>query len=94
MKFHIRTGSFWAGLTPAAAESIDQILTLIGRTVSGDGAHWDSIVGYAQAARPSADVAKDPMRHQVEVRPPRATIAGVEAIERTFRDIPQRDSDA
>ena len=55
LKHQIRIGTFWDNLPPAAKESLDQIVTLIGRTVSGDGAHWDSIVGYAQAARPTTD---------------------------------------
>ncbi len=53
MKHQIRTGGFWDDLTAVAKESLDQMVTLIGRTAAGDGAHWDSIVGYAQAAKPS-----------------------------------------
>jgi len=53
MKHQVRSGAFWDDLTAAAKESLDQIVTLIGRTVAGDGAHWDSIVGYAQAAKPA-----------------------------------------
>ena len=89
MKERMRSGAFWTDLTPAARESLDQIVTLIGRTVSGDGAHWDSIVGYAQAARPTTNEL-NPLRPQIEGRP-RAAIAGVEAIERSIRDIPTRN---
>ena len=92
IKYQLRTGKFWDELTPAAKETFDQIATAIARSVSGDGAHWDGIIAFAQAAKPgTADAAKDPMRHQVEVRPPRATVAGVEAIERSFREIPERN---
>ena len=55
MKHQIRIGTFWDDLPPAAKESLDQIVTLIGRTVSGDGAHWESIRGYAEAAKPGTD---------------------------------------
>ena len=85
LKFQIRSGEHWDDLNPAAKESLDQIATSIARTVSGDGAHWDGIIGFAQAAKPSADeptIAKDPMRSQVE---------GMRAIERSFRDIPTRN---
>ncbi len=50
----IRAAKAWDELTPAAKESLDQIATAIARTVSGDGVHWDGIVGFAQAARPTS----------------------------------------
>lgn len=55
LKHQIRSGSAWGDLTPAAKESLDQIATSIARTVSGDGAHWDGIIGFAQAARPTTE---------------------------------------
>ena len=83
IKFQIRTGGFWDELSGAAKESIDQIATAMARTVCGDGVHWDGIIGFAQAAKPgTADVAKDPMRSQVE---------GMRAIERVVREIPARN---
>ena len=56
MKHQVRTGPGWDDLSPAAKESIDQILSSIARTVtSGQGAHWDGIMAYADAAKPSTD---------------------------------------
>ena len=85
LKHQIRSGKFWDELTGAGKEALDQIATAIARTVAGDGAHWDSIIGFAQAAKPGADeptIAKDPMRSQVE---------GMRAIERAVREIPARN---
>ena len=83
LKFQIRSGNSWDDLNGAAKEALDQIATSIARTVSGDGVHWDGIIGFAQAAKPgTADVAKDPMRSQVE---------GMRAIERAVREIPARN---
>jgi hypothetical protein len=57
MKFQIRSGLGWNDLSPASKEALDQIATSIARTVSGDGVHWDGIIGFAQAAKPgTADV--------------------------------------
>jgi hypothetical protein len=58
MKFQIRSGLGWDDLSPAGKEALDQIATSIARTVSGDGVHWDGIIGFAQvASRPGpADV--------------------------------------
>jgi hypothetical protein len=78
MKYQIRTGSVWDTLTPAEKESLDQIATAIARMVVGDGAHWDAIIGYAHAAKPASEPA------------PRARLSGVEAIERSIREIPHR----
>ena len=78
LKFQIRSGNFWDDLPPASKESLDQIATSIARIVVGDGAHWDAIIGFAQAAKPE----KDPMRSQVE---------GMRAIERAVREIPARN---
>jgi hypothetical protein len=53
MKHQARTGAGWDDLSAAAKESIDQILSSIARTVStGQGAHWDGIMAYAEAAKP------------------------------------------
>jgi hypothetical protein len=54
MKFQIRSGLSWDDLSPAGKEALDQIATSIARTVSGDGVHWDGIIGFAQAAKPGA----------------------------------------
>lgn len=51
IKYQLRTGKFWDELTPAAKETFDQIATACARTVSGDGAHWDGIIGFAHAAK-------------------------------------------
>jgi hypothetical protein len=111
MKYQIRAGTFWDDLTPAAKESLDQIATCIARTVVGDGAHWDAIIGFAQAAKPTT-AEPNPLRPQVEStlpggihretilaqRPPVAIYpptpaqrAGLEAIERSMREIPHRE---
>lgn len=79
LKHQIRSGKNWDDLTFVAKEALDQIATSIARTVSGDGAHWDGIVGFAQAARPAT---VEPVRSQVE---------GLRAIERSFREIPARN---
>ena len=52
IKYQLRTGKFWDELTPAAKETFDQIATACARSVSGDGAHWDGIIGFAHAAKP------------------------------------------
>jgi hypothetical protein len=53
MKYQVRTGMGWDELSPAAKESVDQILSSIARTVSsGQGSHWDGIMAYADAAKP------------------------------------------
>ena len=85
LKHQIRSGGFWEDLRAVDKESLDQIATSIARIVVGDGAHWDAIIGFAQAAKPGADeptIAKDPMRSQVE---------GMRAIERAVREIPERN---
>jgi hypothetical protein len=57
LKHQIRSGDSWNELSPASKEALDQIATSIARTVSGDGIHWDGIIGFAQAAKPgTADV--------------------------------------
>ena len=78
LKFQIRSGNFWDDLPPASKESLDQIATSIARIVVGDGAHWDAIIGFAQAAKPD-----EPARSE-----------GLRAIERSFRDIPARNDSA
>jgi hypothetical protein len=110
MKYQVRTGAGWDELSSAAKESIDQILSSIARTVSsGQGAHWDGIIAYAHAAKPSTeDPVSVPARkpgHLFDPQPStipggvhRETIIarqhGVEAIERSMREIPRRDDDA
>jgi hypothetical protein len=59
IKFQIRAGTFWDDLPGASKESLDQIATSIARIVSGDGAHWDAIIGYAHAAKQGADPAAE-----------------------------------
>jgi hypothetical protein len=78
LKHQIRSGTHWADLSPAGKEALDQIATSIGRTVSGDGVHWDAIVGFAQAARPA-----DPPTIDIE--------RGIRSL---VRDIPSRDDHA
>ena len=78
IKATLRGGEFWDGMGGPAKESLDQIATAIARMVAGDGTHWDAIIAYAQAAKPPDDK-------------PRAAAAGVEAIERSLREIPNRD---
>ena len=78
IKREIRIGGFWEAMPSYAKESLDQIATAMARTVAGDGVHWDGIIGFAQAAKPPDDK-------------PRAAAAGVEAIERSLREIPNRD---
>ncbi len=63
MKYQIRTGGFWDELPGSAKESLDQIATAIARIVAGDGEHWDAIIGYAHAAKPTID---DPGRQAIE----------------------------
>jgi hypothetical protein len=54
MKAQARMGSCWEGLPASTRESLDQIMTAIGRTVSGSGHHhWDGIIEFAQAAKPA-----------------------------------------
>jgi hypothetical protein len=77
MKHQIRSGAHWADLTPAAKESLDQIATSIARTVSGDGLHWDGIIGFAQAARLGTD---DPNA----VPPPLDIERGIRSLVREF----------
>lgn len=78
MKHQIRTGSVWNELAPADKEALDQIATSIGRIVSGDGAHWDAIIGFAQAAKPD-----DP-----------APVALEREIRKLVREIPNRNDHA
>jgi hypothetical protein len=80
LKYQIRSGTYWDELSPAAKESLDQIATSIARTVSGDGAHWDGIVGYAQAARPT-------------IAEPAPTRGLEREIHKLVREIPHRDND-
>ncbi len=80
IKYQIRIGGFWESLPGYAKESLDQIATAMARTVAGDGVHWDGISALAQAAKPTTNATA-----------PRAAAAGVEAIERSLRDIPNRD---
>ena len=93
IKFQIRTGGFWDELGGAAKESLDQIATTMARTVCGDGMHWDGIIGFAQAAKPSST---EPAQYKVPIAvypPTAAQRAGMEAIERSMREIPQREGD-
>lgn len=84
LKYQIRSGTYWDELSPAAKESLDQIATAMARMVAGDGVHWDGIVGYAQAARPTT----------AEPAPAPHT-AGIEReIHKLVREIPHRNSDA
>jgi hypothetical protein len=101
MKFQVRTGAGWDDLSPTARESIDQILSSIARTVSsGQGVHWDGIMAYADAAKPgTADPVPVPMAsvlaRTTAIYPPTpARSAGMEAIERSMRELPHRDADA
>jgi hypothetical protein len=99
MKHQIRSGSFWDSRTPAEKESIDQIATAIARMVVGDGAHWDSIINYAQAATliEPPGLKKDrsfDYPYTTPVVAQRANRVGLEAIERSIREIPTRDGNA
>ena len=86
IKYQIRTGGFWDGLTGSSKESLDQIATAIARMVAGDGVHWDAIIGYAHAAKPGTEKAEP------EPDIPRAArLSGMEAIERSMRSIPARN---
>ena len=77
IKYQIRTGGFWDGLTGSSKESLDQIATAIARMVAGDGVHWDAIIGYAHAAKPGTEKAEP------EADIPRgARLSGMEAFER------------
>ena len=92
IKYQIRTGGFWDGLTGSSKESLDQIATAIARTVSGDGVHWDAIIGFAHAAKPGTEKAEPDIAGTFPYpATPRATAAGVEAIERSMRSIPARN---
>jgi hypothetical protein len=56
MKYQARAGAGWENLPGAAQEAIDQILSSLARTVSsGQGAHWDGIMAYADSAKPGTD---------------------------------------
>ena len=56
MKHQARAGAGWDRLPGAAQEAIDQILSSLARTVSsGQGAHWDGIMAYADSAKPGTD---------------------------------------
>jgi hypothetical protein len=79
LKYQIRTGKFWDDLSPAGKEALDQIATSIGRTVSGDGVHWDAIIGFAQVAKP-AEAAAPTVNIEHDIR-------------RMVREIPQRTGD-
>ena len=88
MKYQAREGAGWGNLPAAAQEAIDQILSSIARTVSsGQGVHWDGIMAYADSARPGTD---DPDAVPIGT----AQRVGLEAIERSMREIPSRDRDA
>jgi hypothetical protein len=58
LKHQIRSGQAWDELPAASKEALDQIATSIARTVSGDGIHWDGIIGFAQAAKPTSPTAE------------------------------------
>jgi len=105
MKHQARAGAGWDELSAAARESIDQILSSIARTVSsGQGAHWDGIIAYAHAAKPTPeDPVSVPAREPGHLFGPQPTImtpSGVNretilaAVERSMREIPRRDDDA
>jgi acyl-CoA-binding protein len=66
IKYQIRTGGFWDGLTGSSKESLDQIATAIARMVAGDGVHWDAIIGYAHVAKPGTD----DLNERVRLEPP------------------------
>jgi hypothetical protein len=95
LKHQIRSGDSWDELSPAAKEALDQIATSIARTVSGDGVHWDGIIGFAQAARPSTSdpVKADRSFDYPYTTPPIAkqtSAAEIEhGIERLVRQIPR-----
>lgn len=78
LKFQIRSGREWDGLSPAAKESLDQIATLIARIVSGDNSNWDAIASYAQAVHPPT--------------PP--TLEIEREMRRLVREIPKANSEA
>ena len=63
IKYQIRTGGFWDGLTGSSKELLDQIATAIARMVAGDGTHWDAIIGYAHAAKPGTEKAEPEPSH-------------------------------
>ena len=103
IKHQIRTGGFWEAMPGYAKESLDQIATAMARTVAGDGVHWDGIVGYAHAAKPTDNVVepaalKSDRSLDYPYSVPRASYpptaaqrAGMEAIERSMREIPNRE---
>lgn len=83
IKYEIRTGFGWSGLSSASKESLDQIATSIARMVAGDGVHWDAIIGYAHAA---SEKPEKPIER-----------VGTEELERSIRKMalevsPQRNS--
>lgn len=83
IKFQMRSGKRWEELTPAAMEALDQIATSIARIVTGEVApqHWDSIISFAQAAKPVA-----------EMPPPAGELE--RNIRSLARDLPHRSNDA
>ena len=94
LKHQIRSGKFWDDLTPAEKESLDQIATAIARTVAGDGVHWEAIIGFAHASKPGPDAPtiSEPDIAGTFPYPARsAERVGLAAIERSFRDIPERN---
>lgn len=85
MKHHIRTEDNWDALSPAAKESLDQILTSIARIVCGDSPHWSAIASLAQAAE--SERANRPLDE------PR-TLEIERDIRRMVREIPKANPDA
>ena len=80
IKASIRDGAHWEGMDGSAKESLDQIATSIARMVSGDGTHWDAIIGYAHAAKPDAPAAMSQSTLEIE--------RGMRAL---VRDLPARN---
>ncbi len=91
IKYQMRTGKFWDELTPAAKETFDQIATAVARTVSGDGAHWDGIIGFAQAARPRT---AEPLVDNRFGQQAHATVEIERGIRQMVQEIPTRNSNA
>jgi hypothetical protein len=83
IKYQMRTGSCWEVCTSAEQESLDQIATLIARTVSGEDAHWEAIIAYASTAKPADSPIGSIERVDIE-----------RDIRRLAREVPQRNGEA
>ena len=87
MKYQLRTGKFWDELTPAAKETFDQIATACARSVSGDGAHWDGIIGFAHAAKPGPPSRTNPVRAEPSEADELAELHAPPGAERVARNL-------